>query len=279
MAEVAADARARIEAESLALWPALADPTRRRILDLLAERPRSTGEIAAAFPISRIAVMRHLDVLSAAGLTTSRKRGRQRWHYVNLARLLPLHERWSTPIAEGFARALLRFRNRVEAAAVQGDAPPIDIALDVALEAPVHLVFNALTREPGAWWGRPFLRPTATGLRMEPRVGGSFIEDWPDGGALLATVTGLGQDRFLQLSGPFHLGLAHGVAEFALTEHGRSTTLGFSFRAFGAIDAELAEQFEHGWRYLVATRLKAFVESDVRLGIDAAPPDSPGGLS
>src|SRR5215470_1745511 len=65
------------------LWRALADPTRRRILDLLRERPLITGEIAAQFPISRIAVMRHLEVLSEAGLVTSRKRGRERWHYLN----------------------------------------------------------------------------------------------------------------------------------------------------------------------------------------------------
>ena len=49
-----------LEEDTAPLWRALADPTRRRILDLLRERPRVTGEIAAQFPISRIAVMRHL---------------------------------------------------------------------------------------------------------------------------------------------------------------------------------------------------------------------------
>ena len=60
----------RIEED--AAWRALADPTRRRILDLLREQPQTTGEIAAQFPISRIAVMRHLEVLSETGLVTSR---------------------------------------------------------------------------------------------------------------------------------------------------------------------------------------------------------------
>ena len=81
-------------------WRAVADPTRRRILDLLRTSPRTTGDIAAAFPISRIAVMRHLAVLDHAGLVVNRKRGRQRWHYVNLAPLMRLHERWSTPQSE-----------------------------------------------------------------------------------------------------------------------------------------------------------------------------------
>jgi DNA-binding transcriptional ArsR family regulator len=86
-----------VEEDTAPLWRALADPTRRRILDLLRERPRVTGEIAAQFPISRIAVMRHLEVLSEAGLAVSRKRGRQRWHYLNTVPLQKLHRRWAEP--------------------------------------------------------------------------------------------------------------------------------------------------------------------------------------
>ena len=56
-----------LEGDTGPLWRALADPTRRQILDLLRERPRVTGEVAARFPISRVAVMRHLDVLAQAG--------------------------------------------------------------------------------------------------------------------------------------------------------------------------------------------------------------------
>src|SRR5579864_6546147 len=101
-------ARGRLEEDTGLLWRALADPTRRRILDLLRERPLITGEIAARFPISRIAVMCHLEVLSEAGLVTSRKRGRERWHYLNAVPLQRLHWRWAEPAAAGFASALLR---------------------------------------------------------------------------------------------------------------------------------------------------------------------------
>ena len=97
------------------LWRALADPTRRRILDLLRERPLITGEIAAQFPITRIAVMRHLEVLSQAGLVVSRKRGRERWHYLNMVPLQRLHQRWADPPAAGFASTLLRLQESVEA--------------------------------------------------------------------------------------------------------------------------------------------------------------------
>src|SRR5262252_5659903 len=96
------------------LWRALADPTRRQILDLLRQRPLITGAIAAQFPISRSAVMRHLDVLSQAGLVTSRKRGRERWHYLNAVPLQKLHRRCADPAAAGFASALLRLHDTVE---------------------------------------------------------------------------------------------------------------------------------------------------------------------
>jgi DNA-binding transcriptional ArsR family regulator len=60
------------------IFDALADPTRRRVLELLAERERSAGEIAAAFPVSRPAVSRHLRVLRGAGLVRSRPDAQRR---------------------------------------------------------------------------------------------------------------------------------------------------------------------------------------------------------
>ncbi|HEU4898462.1 MAG TPA: metalloregulator ArsR/SmtB family transcription factor, partial [Actinomycetota bacterium] len=66
------------------VWRALADPTRRAILDLLADRARTTGELSEAFPeVSRFAVMKHLGVLETAGLVVVRRRGRERWNHLN----------------------------------------------------------------------------------------------------------------------------------------------------------------------------------------------------
>src|SRR6202043_518486 len=120
------------------------DPTRRRILDLLRQRPMITGEVAAQFPVSRIAVMRHLEVLSEAGLVTSRKRGRERWHYLNAVPLQRLHERWFDPLAGGWASGLLRLQRTVEAEAgpVNQSEPAIDLALDVAIEGTPAAVFS-----------------------------------------------------------------------------------------------------------------------------------------
>src|SRR2546423_633410 len=61
------------------VWKALANPVRRRMLDLLRARPRTTGELAAAFPsLTRFAAMQHLGVLARARLVLVRREGRQR---------------------------------------------------------------------------------------------------------------------------------------------------------------------------------------------------------
>src|SRR5258708_9726852 len=70
-----------LEEDTAPLWRALADPTRRRILDPPRERPLITGEIAAQVPISRIAGMRQLEVLSRARPPGSPQRGRRAGHY------------------------------------------------------------------------------------------------------------------------------------------------------------------------------------------------------
>jgi DNA-binding transcriptional ArsR family regulator len=266
-----------LDDETAPLWRALSDATRRRIMDLLRDRPRITGEIASHFEISRIAVMRHLEVLGEAGLVTSRKRGRERWHYLNAVPLQRLHERWFEPLAGGWASGLLRLQRNVEgeAGAVSQSELAIDLALDIAIEGTPAAVFSALTADPGGWWGPPFLRPQATGVTLEPRLGGLMVERWNQGGATMAAVTGWQDGRHLQLTGPFHLGVAVAVATFDLAATDSGTLLNFTFRAVGAVDPELAQAMSEGLRELVSERLKALVESGTRLGIAADRPPTP----
>ena len=191
------------------LWRALADPTRRRVLDLLRQRPLTTGEIAAQFPVSRVAVMRHLDVLAEAGLVASRKRGRQRWHYLNAVPLQELHRRWAGPAAAGFASALLRLQDTVEAEgrAMEPIRPTIDVALDIEIAGTPAAVFAALTKDIGGWWGHPFVTARATSLALDSRLGGLFTEQWENGGQVIASVTGWAQDEHLQPVSYTHLTL------------------------------------------------------------------------
>lgn len=75
----------------------LADPTRRRIVELLAERDRPAGEIAAHFDIARPGVSRHLRLLREGGLVSVTRSGQQHIYRLELDRLMEI-DRWLTPI-------------------------------------------------------------------------------------------------------------------------------------------------------------------------------------
>jgi DNA-binding transcriptional ArsR family regulator len=71
-----------------AIFSALADPTRRRIVEILAlQRSVTTNELAVMFPVTRWAVMKHLTVLRAAGLVQTMPEGRRRLHFLEQRRL------------------------------------------------------------------------------------------------------------------------------------------------------------------------------------------------
>jgi DNA-binding transcriptional ArsR family regulator len=86
-------------------FAALADPTRRRIIALLAERDRTVNEIAAQFSISRPAISRHLRVLHRSGLVMDERRGRERLQRFDGAALQPVVD-WVSRY-EGFWRQKL----------------------------------------------------------------------------------------------------------------------------------------------------------------------------
>ena len=97
------------------IWKALSDPTRRRILDLLRDGPRTTTEIVDAFPgMTRHAVMKHIDVLRKATLINMAKDGRKRENSLNPVPLRQIYERWMGPFAEIWTSTLLRVKDDVE---------------------------------------------------------------------------------------------------------------------------------------------------------------------
>jgi DNA-binding transcriptional ArsR family regulator len=74
---------------------ALANATRREILDLLKDHPRTTGEICAHFPaLDRCTTMQHLGVLERAGLLIVERRGRERWNHLDPLPIKLIHDRW-----------------------------------------------------------------------------------------------------------------------------------------------------------------------------------------
>lgn len=97
------------------VWKALSDPTRRTILDLLRRGAKTTTEIVEAFPeMTRHAVMKHIDVLRAAGLINTREEGRRRINSINPVPIRRIYERWMGPFSELWSNTLLRIKEDVE---------------------------------------------------------------------------------------------------------------------------------------------------------------------
>ena len=93
---------------------ALADPTRRRIVELLAERERSSGELAQEFELSAPAVSQHLNVLRAAGLITTRVQGQSRIQTINPAGFDEL-DAWLHRTREFWSRSLDALKRELRA--------------------------------------------------------------------------------------------------------------------------------------------------------------------
>jgi DNA-binding transcriptional ArsR family regulator len=98
-----------------AIWKALADGTRRQILDFLRAEPRTTSEIVAQFPqLTRFGVMKHIDVLRSAGLIHTREEGRRRVNSINAVPLRQIYERWVSKYEDIWASQLVGVKNKLE---------------------------------------------------------------------------------------------------------------------------------------------------------------------
>ena len=110
---------AREEAPEEALvFRALADPSRRELLDRLRERDgQRLSDLVEHLPMSRFGVMKHLRILEEAGLVVTRRRGREKQHFLNPVPIRALQERWIAKYLEPFAAAMTGLRAELEGAA------------------------------------------------------------------------------------------------------------------------------------------------------------------
>ena len=98
-----------------AVFKALADPTRRSLLDELFEHDGQTlSALEQRFPMTRIGVMKHLRVLEGAGLVATRRRGREKLHFLNPVPIRLVHDRWVSKYAEPWAATLSDLKRRME---------------------------------------------------------------------------------------------------------------------------------------------------------------------
>jgi len=97
------------------VFKALADPTRRRLLDELFEQDGQTlSALEQRLPMSRFGVAKHLKVLEGAGLVATRKRGREKLHFLNPVPIREVHDRWVSKYAEPWAQALTGLKRDLE---------------------------------------------------------------------------------------------------------------------------------------------------------------------
>jgi uncharacterized protein YndB with AHSA1/START domain/DNA-binding transcriptional ArsR family regulator len=97
------------------VFKALADPTRRSLLDeLFKEDGQTLTALEERLPMTRFGVMKHLKVLEEAGLVTTKKRGREKLHFLNVVPIRLVHDRWVSKYAEPWAAALTGLKHDLE---------------------------------------------------------------------------------------------------------------------------------------------------------------------
>ena len=102
------------------VFRALADPTRRSLLDeLFGEDGQTLSALEGRLPMTRFGVMKHLRVLEEAGLVTTKRRGREKLHFLNPVPIRLVHDRWVSKYAEPWAAGLSALKTRIEENAME----------------------------------------------------------------------------------------------------------------------------------------------------------------
>ena len=163
------------------LFRALADPSRRKILDLLKARPGTTvGELTEQFDFSRFAVMKHLRILEATGLVVPRRDGKAKRLYLNAVPIQTIYDRWISQYSALWAAQLTSLKYQLEA---EGD--PMPAAARVQQVHVVHIrttpekLWEALTRPEHTrlyYYGTDIVSELTRGATIE------YVQPQPDGG-------------------------------------------------------------------------------------------------
>lgn len=126
---------------------ALADPSRRLLLDRLFERDgQSLGELTAHLPdMTRFGVMRHLDVLESAGLISTLKVGREKRHYLNPVPIRRIHDRWISKYAAPVIGTMSAIKTNLEASPMAVPPDEIEHVYSIYINAEPDRVWRAIT--------------------------------------------------------------------------------------------------------------------------------------
>src|SRR3984893_7900781 len=120
------------------VFRALADPTRRSLLDeLFQEDGQTLSALEDRFSMTRFGVMKHLKLLEEAGLVVTKRRGREKLHFLNPVPIRLVHDRWVSKYAEPWATALSGLKNRLES--------PMEKVFEIYIRTTPERLWEAIT--------------------------------------------------------------------------------------------------------------------------------------
>src|SRR6187401_655684 len=169
------------------VFKALADPTRRSLLDeLFREDGQTLSALEARLPMTRIGVMKHLRVLEDAGLVTTRRRGREKLHFLNPVPIRLVHDRWVSKYAEPWAATLSDLKTRLETT--------MEKVFEIYIKTTPERLWEAIT-DPD--------------IRSKYQFGNRISSDWTPGGRFEMSHAGapglLGEGQNLEVEPPRRL--------------------------------------------------------------------------
>ena len=236
------------------MFRALADPSRRLLLDHLFERDgQSITALGADLAMSRFGVAKHLNLLDDAGLVSTRKIGRERLHYLNPVPIQQIHQRWVSKYAEPWARVMSGLKSELEE----------------PMTKPKHVYHVFIRTSPEKLWAAL----TEGELTSRYFYGGSINSDWTPG-APYSIVNSDGQTlidgdvvdvepprRLVQTFRFPNRTDGHSMLTWEIEQHGESCrlTLVHEFKATDSTYQSVDDPM--GWQYILSG-LKTLLETD-----------------
>jgi len=248
------------------VFKALADLNRRRLLDQLYERDGQTlAELQACLPqMTRFGVMKHLDVLEEAGLVTTRKAGRAKFHYLNPVPIQQIADRWISKFAEPWVSALTGLKYNLESEAME---KPKHV-YEVYIRATPERVWEAITN--GELTKRWFHGTVLTG-ELSPGAAISYVGD--DGSSAVdgEVIEVTRPSRFVHTWkanwGPEFEGDRPSRVTWDITPMGATTLLRMTHDDFDG-ESPTYQSISRGWAPILSS-LKSFLETGEPLAIES----------
>jgi uncharacterized protein YndB with AHSA1/START domain len=241
------------------VFKALADPSRRTLLDALFQEDGQTlTELQARLPMSRFGAMKHLQLLEKAGLITSAKIGRERKHYLNPVPIQQLYDRWVSKYAGTWSGAMTRLKYELE------DTFPMTTATATTTHVYEIFIRTSADRLWQALVDGDMTTQYYFGTRVQDidKSGAEYVYTAPDGSTMLSGKV-IAAEPPRKLVTTFNPAWAPGAREstvtFEITPEGDVCKLTLRHEDL-VVGAELTEGVKNGWARIFSS-LKSLLES------------------